>query len=103
MASPGLCCLIAAMNRTETAVTIVPRPAMGSASVIVPSSGPGLSHHDFRGGNHRRTGLRMTDNRNLATLPLIGAQSKRVEANGRAWRDARSPDHVGAGVPEWGI
>jgi len=24
----------------------------------------------------------MTDNRNLATLPLIGAQSKRIQANG---------------------
>ena len=53
--------------------------------------------------NQRRAVLRMTDNRNLATLPLIGAQSKRIQANGRArcWR--RSPDHAGAGVPEWGI
>jgi len=37
------------------------------------------------GANHRRAGLRMTDNRNLATLPLIRAQSKRIQANGRAW------------------
>ena len=55
------------------------------------------------GTNHRRAGLRMTDNRNLATLPLIGAQSKRIQANGRAWHCPRLSDHVAAGVPEWGI
>jgi len=45
----------------------------------------------------------MTDNRNLATLPLIRAQSKRIQANGRAWHCPRLSDHVAAGVPEWGI
>ena len=55
------------------------------------------------GTNHRRAGLRMTDNRNLATLPLIRAQSKRIQAHGRAWGSPQWPDHVGTGVPEWGI
>jgi hypothetical protein len=55
------------------------------------------------GTNHRRAVLRMTDNRNLATLPPIGAQGKRIQAHSRTRRCRRSPDHLGADVPEWGI
>jgi hypothetical protein len=53
--------------------------------------------------NRRRSVLRMTDKRNLATLPLSGAQSKRIDAKAPARRCRRSPDHVGTGGPAWGI
>ena len=48
----------------------------------------------------RRSVLPMTHKRDVATLPLIGAQSKRIDAKGLCAAPRRSPDHIRTGGPE---